>query len=254
MSAAETKRGTVPPDHYPGLKASARIFHDLQTNRKGILSRIRQADIDPAYYEPTAEAIRIAEREAKKNLIACYRLVVEPQIIEWQQSTRNIGEHTLALLLGEIGHPVIARTFMSVGTGESRTLVFTGMKTRRVSDLWSYCGHGAPSKRRRGMTVEEALACGSPAAKTAVWKLATAQVKEVKRFGENPYRHVYDEMRDRYDDTHPEWTNGHQQAAAIRVVGKEILRDLWRVAQGLEPWFGHRQWHDATHRGTAVSV
>lgn len=45
------------------------------------------------------------------------------------------------------------------------------------------------------------------------------------------YRHVYEERRAHTAQTHPEWTPGHSHNDALRVVGKEILRDLWRAAE-----------------------
>lgn len=44
------------------------------------------------------------------------------------------------------------------------------------------------------------------------------------------YRHTYDQRRAHTAITHPEWTAGHSHNDALRIVGKEILRDLWTVA------------------------
>lgn len=42
-------------------------------------------------------------------------------------------------------------------------------------------------------------------------------------------RSVYDEARVRYTD-HNGWTLGHQHAAALRLVGKQLLAELWEAA------------------------
>jgi hypothetical protein len=102
---------------------------------------------------------------------------------------------------------------------------------RSVSQLWSYCGHGDPTRRRRkGMTADDAAAMGNPALKTAVWQIAVACTKQVgtARSRRSPYRDVYDVARLTYADR--DWTDAHRHAAALRKVGKEILRDLWKVA------------------------
>jgi hypothetical protein len=49
------------------------------------------------------------------------------------------------------------------------------------------------------------------------------------------YRKVYERRRAHTATTHPEWTDGHSHNDALRVVSKEILKDLWRAA---------RDWHN----------
>lgn len=46
----------------------------------------------------------------------------------------------------------------------------------------------------------------------------------------SPYRDTYDMARAKYAD-HEDWTPGHQHAAALRLMAKDILRDLWIAAQ-----------------------
>lgn len=47
------------------------------------------------------------------------------------------------------------------------------------------------------------------------------------------YRQVYDLRRAHTATTQPEWTKGHSHNDALRIVAKEVLRDLW-VAADLE--------------------
>lgn len=47
----------------------------------------------------------------------------------------------------------------------------------------------------------------------------------------SPYRDVYEIARAKYDGR-DDWAPAHQHAAALRLVGKSILRDLWVVARG----------------------
>jgi hypothetical protein len=47
----------------------------------------------------------------------------------------------------------------------------------------------------------------------------------------SPYRTVYDDRRVHTALTHPEWTDGHSHNDGLRIVAKEILKDLWRAAR-----------------------
>ena len=47
----------------------------------------------------------------------------------------------------------------------------------------------------------------------------------------SPYRVVYDMAAIKYEDREG-WTKGHKRNAALRKVGKEILKDIWLVARG----------------------
>ena len=132
----------------------------------------------------------------------------------------------------------------SSGAGPSRVLVADEPYLRNVAKLWAYCGHGDPARRKRkGMDADDALALGSPQAKKLTWLLAVACIKQVgtgpDRTGcddqlgvvrrRSPYRDVYDARRIATDDR--DWTDGHKHADALRITGKTILRDLWRVAR-----------------------
>jgi len=91
---------------------------------------------------------------------------------------------------------------------------------------------------------EEGAALGNPRAKMLVHLLAEAAMKCVGSASEeratsggssqptrarSPYRDVYEQGRATYA-TREGWTPARQHAAALRLVGKEILRDLWVVS------------------------
>lgn len=128
-----------------------------------------------------------------------------------------------------------------------RHLVADEPYQRMVSQLWAYCGVGDPERKRHaGMDKDEALACGKPLAKSLCRLLAESCVK-VNR---GPYREVYDLARIRYATRlHKKpcvrcgpsgkpaaegspWSAAHQHGAALRLVSKEILKDLWLNAGG----------------------
>jgi hypothetical protein len=102
------------------------------------------------------------------------------------------------------------------------------------------------------MTADELQALGQPVAKRVVWWMATGCQRQVEAEYEtpqwvtahrpaSPYRTVYVLARDRYaNHCHAQacprcgprgqpgspWTPSHQHAAALRVVGKTILRPV----------------------------
>lgn len=229
QAIGNTTPASVTPDlgSYRTLRVIAEMLWDAQKTRIAVANRVGRADIDPTLYTASLDVIERAEHECKLGLAKAYRKTVSPEIRAWQKETRGVGEHLLASLLGVIGHPVWTERHRWVGEGPSRELESLGVFRRRVSDLWSYCGHGDATRRRtKGMTAEDAYRLGNPRAKTIVWLLACAQLKS-----SGPYRAVYDDARANYQDREG-WTPGHQHNAAIRLVGKEMLRDLWVVAGG----------------------
>jgi hypothetical protein len=198
------------------------------------------------------EAMERTEHECSLMLARCYRRVVPAAIRQWQQDTPGIGEALLARLLGHLGHPVLAMPHHWQGKGTDRQLVADVPCERTVSQLWQYCGHGDPARRiAKGMSAEDLAAIGSPRLKMLVHLNAEACMKCVgtTRSRRSPYRDVYEARRlVTADRVHAApcvrcgpsgrpaaegspWSAAHQHADALRIVGKEILRDLWRVSR-----------------------
>lgn len=190
--------------------------------------------------EGTYELLVKAETFAGKALDSQMRAIVGPFVGTWLE-TPGIGDRTVARLLGEIGHPVVAfpSHWEEGEEGEDkRILVSDDPFVRRVSDLWAYTGHGdARRKRVPGMPVEDALALGNPRAKSLVYLMAenckrlnggTTPTGKPRKF--SPYRNIYDIKQEHYKVARPEWTPGHRQQSCLRIVGKEILRDLYNAA------------------------
>ncbi len=229
---------TSNADGYLALRAIAEVYEDIQRVRIAVFNRIDHAPIDSEILSAALGGIATFDKSGKVNggaehriallLRRTFRKVVEPEIVGWQAATIGVGEHMLARLLGVIGHPVHTTVHDWEGDGDKRVLVVKGQMERRVSDLWSYCGHGDPTRRKRkGMSVDEAFALGSPRAKMIVHLMAESCLKAKAR---SPYGPVYDFARAKYQDREG-WTLLHQHNAALRLVGKEILRDLWTAAR-----------------------
>jgi len=215
------------PTGWLELRVWAEMFEDAQKARIAATNRAERGGVAPDPYVAQLEHLAHAEHQLALAMRRHYRKVVPEQIVTWQKETPGIGEHLLARLLGVIGHPVHTRLHRWEGEGKERVLVDLGPMDRRVSDLWSYCGYGDPNrKRKKGMSAEDAAGLGSPRAKTIVHLLAEACMKQRT----SPYRAVYDDGREKYEAR--DWTDGHRHAAALRLTGKEMLKDLWRVAGG----------------------
>jgi hypothetical protein len=136
----------------------------------------------------------------------------------WVAGTLGIGWKQGARLLAATGDP-----YWNGLHGRPRT----------VSELWAYCGlhtvegdDGARSaaKRRKGVRGN-----WSSQAKMRTYLIAESCVKQSK----SPYRIVYDARRANTAFDHPDWTKGHSHNDALRIMGKEILQDLWLASRDL---------------------
>lgn len=204
------------------LRIWAECFEDAQKARIACVNRMERGGVSPDLFLAQRAALESAEAEIGKAMRKCYRRVVPISVVEWQKSTKGIGEHLLARLLGTIAHPRIATPFHWEGEGEKRVLIPDLPFERTVSQLWSYCGMGdATRKRRKGMTAEEAFGLGSPRAKMLVRLMAEGTMK-----ARGQHREFYDLGRARYL-AREDWTDGHRHAASLRLAGKAILKDLW---------------------------
>ena len=218
-------------DGWIELRVWAEMYYDAQKARISCTNRIERGGIDGALFAPQLATLKAAEHELALSLRECYRRTTPKPILDWQKPTIGIGAPALARLLGHLGDP----------------------STRSLRQLWSYCGHGdAERKRRKGMTQAEALSLGSPTCKMIVHQLLAStciRFEGTEHHGRSAYRDVYDEARIRYADREhatectrcgpagkpapagSPWSLAHQHAAGIRLVGKEILRDLWLASR-----------------------
>ena len=243
------------PAYYAQLRAAAELFNDVQEFRKSTANKLRLDALDTTQMEGFVAALDTAEKNAKRALLLAYREVVPAAIREWQQAQPGIGAHLLGRLLGRIGDPRIAIPLRWEGKGKgNRILVQDGEPYERtVSQLWSYCGHGDPGRKmHKGITAEELMALGDPRIKALVWNISCACLKTGVRNGEaiTPYGALYMTRRnataERVHTTEcvrcgpagkpaqpgSPWSKAHQHNDALRIVGKEVLRDLWIVAGG----------------------
>lgn len=149
--------------------------------------------------------------------------------------------------------PTTRGTHSSLASGSSPDQQDPDARVRRVGDGGDP-GQNSADTRRSSAGVAPRRARGQRAnwstkAKTRAYLIAESCVKQLvkpcaKGDGDkwaahvdgcacSPYRLVYDARRRHTAVTHPEWTDGHAQADALRVTSKEILKDLWREAKRL---------------------
>ena len=230
------------------LRVLAECFDDTQKARIACGNRVGSGEVDPLLFTAQTEALENAEHVTELMLVRRYRSLVRtwlPGIEQWQVTYGGLGEKLVARLLGHLGHPKIATPSHFETKGGNRVQVFEEPYERLISQLWSYCGHGDPERKlTKGMTQQDLLAMGNPRLKMLVHLLAEASIKNPGK--QDPkYRKIYEHRRDvTATRVHAKeckrcgpsgkpalinspWSKAHQHADALRIVGKEMLRDLW---------------------------
>lgn len=188
------------------------------------------------------KALEDAEYQATLNLA---RVMRHHPLGEWVKASKGVGEKQAARLLAAIGDP-----YWNDLHGRPRRLrelyAFCGMNVVGTS---AHCGDenhgttgaGAAPTKQRGERVT-----WNPDARMRLWLIASKCVM-VGHGG--PYRTIYDEGRLKYADAlHAEeckrcgpkgqpaqpgtpLSASHQHARAVRLIAKQILRDLWTAAK-----------------------
>ena len=213
----------------PLLFVHATAHHDLEQQRIASENRLRilttsepdedgvirgfglnERHPDVARLASLNEGLKALEHEAELGLKAAFRRCA---IHPWVRTQVGLGEKQAARLLAAIGDP-----YINSSTGKPRT----------VSALWAYSGlhviEGGAARRRKGVQSN-----WSTEAKTRAYLCATSCIKQAH----SPYREVYLQRREHTLLSHPDWTAGHSHADGLRVVSKEILKQMWREARRL---------------------
>lgn len=251
-------RLAVIPDEYLHLRILTECYQDVQKARIGMQNRVGSGTV---YVAPISGVIEdlVHSEKILASAIGKALKAAAPDVHAWTKQVVGLGPPSVGQLLGLIGPPSFAYPHHWVGLGENRILVADEPYVRTLAQLWAYCGHGDPARKRRaGMDQSEALRLGNDRAKRVVHLIAEGCVKcrgaikrayseldspheggdggaEVVASSErhaprrrSPYRDVYDDARETYVDR--DWTVAHQHAAALRLVGKTFLSDLYDVA------------------------
>jgi hypothetical protein len=223
---------------------SARI---AMANRVGAMAREEGASAVAGTPEvKRAHLILTALEDVEKLAIReVERLMRRHPLGPWVKATRGVGEKQGARLIAAIDDPLW-------NFAEDRP-------RRGPAELWQYGGHGDParSRLRKGHKVE-----WNPEVKTRVYLCSKSVEKQPA--GSCQLRLVYDDGRAKYADAiHTEpcarcgpkgdpapagspLSLGHQQARALRLVGKALLLSLWDAARALDS--NKKEPHRPTHR------
>lgn len=141
---------------------------------------------------------------------------------EWASEVRGLSAGQVAFICG-----TYATCFIETVDEESGE-VYPPRGVPRVRSAWAYHGlhvveGGKAPRYKRG---------------SSAGFDRDLRAKLIHRVGGMTYRHEnyyqgrYYARRERTAQTHPDWTDGHSHADALRYVTKEILKDWWRVLNG----------------------
>lgn len=221
-ACAETLPEDTPPTHLPQasnlaadvatLQLFVESFYDTQKLRIQVGNRISAIERAGGVALPAL----VAGFDALAKIEHSYELEIKREwrkhpLAPWAKGIRGVGELTAAKIVSLCGGSATQR---ADGT------------PRSVRQLYSYAGVGDPARRRRrGMTQEDALACGNIALRKELW-LATSLMLRTGN------REEYDYWRDVYA-TREEWSDGRRHNAALRAVGKSLLKSMWVYEKAL---------------------
>lgn len=230
----------------PILATLAESVSDLEASRKAMANRLRaltstKPDKDGLTRafglpldHPSVVALQFSfttlETAEKAAVKALEKELRNHPLWPWIKAQNGLGDKTIARLLAAIGDPYWNDLHN---------------RPRTIGELFSFCGVAGPGQRKR----KGERVTWSPEARMRIHVIIDPIIKNRR----SPYRAVYDAGRDRYaDHLHTEtcvrcgpagkpapvgspWPLAHQHAAALRLVKREVLRDLWAAA---------KQWHD----------
>lgn len=212
---------------------------DQERARIALESRIRsmkEYGLQDDLLDQLLISISTLEQEAEKALKKHLRSL---PLYPWIKNQVGLGEKQVGRLLGAIGNPYLRPIFDDDGN-------LIDEVPRTVGQLWSYCGYAVEKeeapRRRKGIQAK-----WNDTAKMRVRLISESCIKQ----SHSPYRIIYDSARAKYQNAlHPldcprcgpsgrpalkgsPLSDGHKHARALRIVSKEILKDLWVESKNL---------------------
>ena len=227
----------------PTLALAADVVDDLERVKIANQNRLRTLTMDGDHGHGMS-----VEHPDVKRLAALVKLLVDVE----HQATLNLARVMRHHPLGEfvknskgIGEKQAARLLASIGDPYWNDL---HNRPRRLRELNRFCGvdvgaDGVAPSKQRGERVH-----WSPDARMRLWNIA---IRCVMNGHGGPYRAEYEAGREKYADAvHSQeckrcgpkgkpalpgspLSAGHQNARAIRLTMKKILRDLWTESKRL---------------------
>lgn len=225
-TASPVGMAAVAPEYVPWLelRAAAEMFESATKYKTAMSNRIKAGAALPTdTVIVLRETMRQHHNAARLHAVRTFRQVVPQSIRLWQATTIGIGEPGLARLLGHIGHPAWKWQHCRYD-GE---LVLAESSPRSFGELVAYVGLAPGRRRYKGMTYKEAMATGASERIGPILH-SIADAAGVKKTA-SPYRPIYDDARTFYNSRESNIMKAHMRA--LRIVKREILRDLWTAAQ-----------------------
>jgi hypothetical protein len=256
---------------YWQLRTGGRNYYDMFRLATKISNRMKaliRDGYDVYQLLPQLELAKGGMKHTASELVKLYKELAPEAIQKFQKETPGLGELWVAMLVGVIGDfkTYVEAHWEEDPTGQEKRVLVTGeTRTAGVREIWAYCGHGEIHKRQKGMTQEDALACGNPLAKMVIHIIAQTALRlngesyvakkpegheascdcnrclkagtEIPR-AMTPYYPHYLEWKEQAAARHPDWTKKHVDNHAVRRVAKAVLKDIWRVQHGFEPVYG----------------
>lgn len=261
-SPAVTQSSAAWSEAQPLLTLLADMLDDLERTRIANENRLRQLTRDqddsdginrgfgltldhPLVAQVAALVTELGAMEHQATLML-QRAVRKHPLGPWVKRTVGVGEKQGARLLATVGDPYWNTLYD---------------RPRLVSELWAYCGYhvlpagsdnqgvfdtqpyvGIAASRSKGQKAN-----WSATAKMRAFLVAESCIKHAR----SPYREVYDKGRAKYllaqhatacrrcgpkgKPALPgsELSDGHKHARALRLVAKEVLKDLWLESKAL---------------------
>ena len=237
---SHNRRGGLGPIlRDPTLALAADVVDDLEHVRDANANRLHTLtsqgehghgmSTDHPDIKRLAELVNYLEQATKQASKNLSRVMRYHPLGPWVKSNKGVGEKQAARLLCAIGDPYWNDLHN---------------RPRTVRELYAFCGFAGPGQvKQRGERVT-----WSPNARKRAWLIA-AKCVQVGHGG--PYRAEYEAGRAKYADAlHGEeckrcgpkgqpaqpgspLSPGHQNARAIRLTAKKILKDLWTESKRL---------------------
>lgn len=142
---------------------------------------------------------------------------------DFAEGVRGLGDLGLAVIIAECGN----LTNYSNPAKVWKRLGLAPVERNGVSMAASNW------RKKGGLTAEDWIAIGySPRRRAEIFACVGDPLFRAQSVTVGPYRVAYDRRRQRTEKTHPDWTAGHSHGDAIRIMTKELLRDLWCAWNG----------------------